>query len=310
MIGGENDRLQLPRAAAGTTCSALRRALAVLCVFVTAITTAARAEVHEAHVASVALGRDLPHVVYTPPPETLRGQPPALLLLLHGTVSRGSDWITMAKAAETLDRMIKAGQLRPVVAVMPDAGNSWYVDSAALGGPGDYQRAILDDLLPAIEKRWHTDARREARAIAGISMGGFGALRFAFARPELFVAAASMSGAFWTRSDQRTRPPEVITRIFRGSFGTPFDRDRFVALSPPGEAMRMDPARAPAVMFIAGRDERFRSLEESRDLAARFAAHGIAAEIADVAGDHDWGTWERSLEPVLSFIERAFAARR
>lgn len=308
MIGGKESRFQLPRAGARIGLSRLHRAIAAL--FLSAAVATARAEVHESSIASAALGRDLPHVVYTPPPETLRGATPALILLLHGTVSRGNDWITMAKAAETLDRMIRAGSLRPVVAVMPDAGNSWYVDSAALGGPGDYQRAILDDLLPAIEKRWNTDARRESRAIAGISMGGFGALRLAFARPELFVAAASMSGAFWTRSDQRTRPPEVIARIFQGAFGTPFDRDRFVALSPLGEALRLDPRRAPAVMFIAGRDERFRSLEESRDLAARFAERGIAVEVADVAGDHDWGTWERSLEPVLSFVERSFATRR
>ncbi|MBL8703012.1 MAG: prolyl oligopeptidase family serine peptidase [Alphaproteobacteria bacterium] len=282
------------------------------CVLALALGFAAvgRAEVQERSIASPALGRDLPHVVYTPPPETVRGRTPALVLLLHGTVSRGGDWITMAKAAETLDRLIAAGRLRPVVALMPDAGNSWYVDSAALGGPGDYQRAILDDLLPAIEKQWRTDPRREARAVAGISMGGFGALRFAFARPELFVAAASMSGAFWTRSDQRTRPPEIVARIFQGAFGTPFDRDRFVALSPLGEAARLDPARAPAVMFIAGREDRFRTLEESRDLAARFAERGIASDIAEVPGDHDWGTWERSLEPVLLFIERAFAAAR
>lgn len=266
-----------------------------------------RAEIHEERLTSAALGRDLAHVVYTPPSAD---RPVATIYLLHGTNARGRDWVTMAKAAETLDRLILGGRLRPVVAVMPDAANSWYVDSGLLGGPGDHQRALLDELVPAIDRRWRTDARRGARAIAGISMGGYGALRFAFARPDLFAAAASMSGAFWLATDQRTRPPEVIKRIFDGAFGDPFDRERFERLAPWGEASRLAPDAAPAIFFIAGRHERFRSLEESQALAARLAAQGFRTEATDVDGDHDWGTWERSLEPVLLFIERAFAARR
>ena len=257
---------------------------------------------------SPALGRGLPHVVYTPPGYDPAGAALASIYLLHGTRSKGAEWITMAKAQETLDRLILGGQLRPVVVVMPDAQNSWYVDSNSVGGPGDYDTAISRDLVAEIERKWHTAPRRARRAIAGISMGGFGALRIGFAHPQIYAAAASMSGAFWLRSDQSRLPPDVARRIFQGAFGDPIERSRFEALGPLGMAAKLDGATPPALFLIAGREDRFQTMPESRALAAALAERSIHADIAEVPGDHEWGTWEISLEPVLLFIERAFRA--
>lgn len=262
----------------------------------------------EESAASPALGRSLPHVVYTPPGYDPSGAALASIYLLHGTRSQGAEWITMAKAQATLDRLILGGQLRPVVVVMPDARNSWYVDSKEVGGPGDYDTAISRDLVAEIERKWHTAPSRARRAIAGISMGGFGALRIGFAHPQLYAAAASMSGAFWLRSDQSRLPPDVARRIFQGAFGDPIERARFEALGPLGMAAKLNGATPPALFLIAGREDRFQTLPESRALAAALAERSIHADIADVPGDHDWGTWEISLEPVLLFIERAFRA--
>jgi hypothetical protein len=80
-----------------------------------------------------------------------------------------------------------------LIIVMPDGGNGWYIDDAN-GGPrwADYD---LDDLIPYIDHHYRTIAARSGRAIAGLSMGGFGALSLAAHRPDLFIAAASFSGA-------------------------------------------------------------------------------------------------------------------
>jgi enterochelin esterase family protein len=255
---------------------------------------------------SAAMRGGLGHVVYLPPGYR-EGEALPTLYLLHGTFSRGLDWIDKARARETLDRLIAERRIRPMLVVMPDAGNSWYVDSAALGGPGDYERAILRDLIAHIDQRWRTDARRERRAITGISMGGYGALRFAFARPDLFGAAAATSGAFWTRFDQTRVPADRLLSIFQRSFGAPFDRPRFVALGPVGMASRQAMPNPPALFFIAGREDQFRALDEARDVAQSLRALGLESEMDDVAGDHEWGTWERSLPAVLLFVERVFA---
>lgn len=255
---------------------------------------------------SAAMRDGLRHVVYLPPGF---GDDQALptVYLLHGTFSRGLDWIEKAHARDTLDRLIGERRIRPMLVVMPDSANSWYVDSAALGGPGDYESAILRDLIAHVDRRWRSDTRRERRAIAGISMGGYGALRFAFARPDLFSAAAAMSGAFWTRFQQGRVPEERLQAIFARSFGVPFDRPRFVALGPVGMAGRHRMPDPPAVFFIAGREDQFRALDEARDVARSLRELGIESEMDDVAGDHEWGTWERALPAVLLFVERVFA---
>lgn len=83
----------------------------------------------------------------------------------------------------------------PALIVLPDActklGGSQYVNSSALGR---YEDHVVDEVLPAVERRYRTLARPGGRAVAGRSSGGFGALHLALQRPGLFGAAASHSG--------------------------------------------------------------------------------------------------------------------
>ena len=71
--------------------------------------------------------------------------------LLHGLGGGRHEWRRDGRVADTLDRLIAAGELAPLIAVMPEAGKSWYVDSARFGGEGDYERAIVQDLIPGID---------------------------------------------------------------------------------------------------------------------------------------------------------------
>ena len=87
---------------------------------------------------------------------------------------------------------------------MPAGASSWYVDSGTVGGPGDYETAIIEDLPRAIQKRFPVAVSPKSRAIAGVSMGGYGALRLALKHPEMFTAVASMS-ATMPNSRQRAK---------------------------------------------------------------------------------------------------------
>ena len=87
---------------------------------------------------------------------------------------------------------------------MPEGNNSWYTDSAAV--PTDkYESYIMQELIPNVDKRFRTISTREGRAIAGLSMGGYGALKFGVKYPQQFVFVGSMSGALgaatWTETD-------------------------------------------------------------------------------------------------------------
>src|SRR5256885_141105 len=88
--------------------------------------------------ASPALGGDLVYSVYLPPGYAREHGPYRVLYLLHGTRGSALDWPRMGGARETADALIASGAIQPLIIVMPAAGNSWYVDSAAVGGPGDF----------------------------------------------------------------------------------------------------------------------------------------------------------------------------
>ncbi|MCW3066913.1 MAG: hypothetical protein JWN32_4085 [Solirubrobacterales bacterium] len=113
------------------------------------------------------------------------------LYMLHGSFADDTEW-TRAGDAEA----ITAGL--PVIAVMPDGGaGGWYSNwlNHGRGGPPEWERFHIDELIPWVDRNLRTVAARGGRAIVGLSMGGFGAMSYAARHPDLFVAAASFSGA-------------------------------------------------------------------------------------------------------------------
>src|ERR1051325_10217335 len=109
----------------------------------------------------------------------------AVLYLLHGLGGHYGDWLSRTNVADY------AAQYRMII-VMPEANDSWYVDGAS---GNKYESYIVKELLPDVDRRYRTIQSRYGRAIAGLSMGGYGALKFGLKNPSTFVFAGSMSGA-------------------------------------------------------------------------------------------------------------------
>ncbi|MET1537032.1 alpha/beta hydrolase, partial [Burkholderia sola] len=91
-----------------------------------------------------------------------------------------------------MDQLIQNGEIPPAIIVMPDAGTTWYVD---LKEP--METAFFQDLVPHVEKKYRTLTSRDGRVIGGLSMGGYGALRYVLKYPEKFQAAALLSPAIY-----------------------------------------------------------------------------------------------------------------
>ena len=113
-----------------------------------------------------------------------------VLLLLHGTDGTENDWLDAGGLVDGSAGSVAEGGL-PFIIVTPGAGNSWYVDNGSVA----WETALVDDLLPAIDARFRTIPGRAGRAIAGLSMGGYGAVHLALRHPDQFAAVASLSGA-------------------------------------------------------------------------------------------------------------------
>jgi len=297
-----------------------------------AIETAEAGVIRETTIQSAALGRPLAVAIYRPDEAPPAGGWP-VLYLLHGLNGNYRDWATLGGVQATLDRLIATHRIKPMVVVMPDAGNSWYVDSAAVGGSGDFETAILDDVPRAIEESLPVRRERDGRAIAGLSMGGYGALRLAFRRPGEYCAVASLSGAIWQnmqpdspddatihaasgdyfrRVDSTTivggvdRPPGA--GHFGGVFGKPFDVQRFNAANVftlLAEQLHAG-VQLPAIYLTVGDHDSHNLWRGSIALYETLMADGVNVDFRVTGGDHAWSLWSKSIEDALVFVDSKF----
>jgi enterochelin esterase family protein len=267
-------------------------------------------ELHALSVPSAALGRDLPVYIYEPAPEVRTGQRLPVLYLLHGVGGHERDWADAGHLDEILDRAIAAGEVPPMFVVMPDGGNSWYVNNPDPGGAGAMAEALSNDLPAFIDSHLPTLACRQGRAIAGVSMGGYGALLQAMDHPAFFAAAFTLSAALWApmpedEAERAKRP----TRMFRGAFGTPLDWQRFNAQNvfPRLDAYARDPNRTPFHLAVGSED--FPNLQAmNHRFVDILAEKGVSVPLKVDQGAHEWKLWSAQLPAALRWLAPRLAS--
>lgn len=245
---------------------------------------------------------------------------PVLYLLHGGAGGSSAQWTTGGGAAE----QITAG--RPLITVMPDGGKvGWYtnwVDQS--GGAQAWADFHVAQLIPWVDANLRTIASKSGRAIAGLSMGGFGAVRYAQDRPDLFAYVASFSGAV-DLGDSGTRA--VITEQAGqhgfnpyGPFGNPFwpFDGTWNALNPLNRASRLHGVGV-ALYVGAGINDQDALEGTMANSAARFHNALDAAGVPHFYwnygrpgngcdGGHNFGCWNFALSDALPRIMAALQA--
>ncbi len=257
---------------------------------------------------SPALGGPMRFSIYLPPSyheaaEADRRYP--VVYLLHGVGDDERSWPVFGRVEETLDRLIRAEGLKPFIVVMPSGTRSWWVDSGDIGGPGNYGSAVRDDLPLHVEARWRAMETRDGRFVAGLSMGGFGALRLAFEYPERYRAVGALSAALWNRVAPGWKPadPARMTQIFDGSFGAPFDPQRFLLNHPRRYLPRIqNPPEPLGIYLAAGDDDGFGTQFATLELFEELRERTIPVELRIDDGGHDWKVWRKALGPMLQWF--------
>ena len=264
---------------------------------------------------SPALERDLAYTIYLPEGHAEPDARFPVIYFLHGFGGGQGEWFHGGRLGEVLDRLIEAGEIRPVIAVSPSAGKSWYVDSADFGGPGDYETAIVHDLVAEIDRAYPTASDAAYRAVAGISMGGHGALRFAFAHPDTFSAVAALSpgiwkpdGVSWAQSPQ-FNSPEDFERWFPRTTGETFDLATFTAQSPFSlvSAIAAHPT-PPRVLLTTGDDDQLALYDGTVEMYLDLRSYGLRPELRVIDGGHDWRHWRQMVDEVLHFFDQGWDA--
>lgn len=257
---------------------------------------------------SKALGAPMRFSIYLPPgyhdPEA-SGRRYPVVYLLHGVGDDERAWPRLGGVEATMDELIESGTLPPFIVVMPNGVRSWWVDSADIGGPGNYGTSVRDDLPDYVEATWRAMTSRDGRFVAGLSMGGYGALHLGFADPERYRAVGALSPALWNRVTPDWKPsnPERMTKIFAGSFGEPFDAKRFVANHPRSYLSRIEHPDKPFGIYLeAGDDDGFGTQFSAIDMFETLRDHNVPAELRIDDGGHDWTVWRRALGPMLQWF--------
>jgi putative tributyrin esterase len=217
-----------------------------------------------------------------------------VLYLLHGLTGHYNDWITRTNIADY------AAQYRLIV-VMPEGNNSWYVDSATV--PTDkYESYILQELIPDVQRRYRTIEARYGRAIAGLSMGGYGAFKFGLKYPDRFAFAGSVSGAFAvTNYTEKETGKGAAWETFLKLFGpvgseTRQKNDLFelVQLITPGQVTSL-----PYFYFDCGTEDAPVIFNSNHELDERMLQKKVPHEYRELPGNHSWGYWDSQVQEVL-----------
>lgn len=240
---------------------------------------------------SAALRRDMRYRVFFP--ASIRtDQKLPIAYLLHGGGGDFRDWSNYSDVSQFAENKL--------VLVMPEGNYSYYVN--AVERPADrYEDYIVQDLLSDVEGRFPLAKGRANRAIVGVSMGGFGAIKIALSHPDLFAFAGALSPAIDVPRRQFSLRRVQQSTALRSIFG-PSGSDARRRNDPFLIAKSVTPPSSPYLFLSCGRDESL--LEPNRQFAALLAKQHLPYEFHIVPGGHEWAQWN---EEVPKLFERLFA---
>jgi putative tributyrin esterase len=211
-------------------------------------------------------------------------EPPPVLYLLHGL----SDDETIWTRRTSIERYAAE---RGLAVVMPRAGRSFYSDERHGAA---YWTFLSEELPRVVGAFFRVSQRRQDTFVAGLSMGGYGALKWALRHPDRFAAAASLSGSLDVTGDS-TAYGEIVPHVWEGGARPGSDDDLFALIE------RADLAEVPHLFVACG------TSDELLDANKRFVARATELEVVvhadiDRPGDHDWAYWDARIQDVLAWL--------
>jgi S-formylglutathione hydrolase FrmB len=241
---------------------------------------------------SAKMQKNIPCVVIRPDSYKTRNSSFPVVYLLHGYSGNYANWVNKVPDIK------KEADLYKIMIVCPDgAYSSWYLDSP-IDSSMQYETFIAAELPAYIDKHYATIKNRHARAIAGLSMGGYGSFMIAFHHPHFFGACGSMSGAF----DLSTMPHKFALLNVLGDSATHVEAWKKYLLK--NIVTEYSKKNSLAIIMDCGTDDYF--LSDNRALNAQMTELGIVHNYTERPGNHNWNYWANSIPYQLLFFHNYF----
>lgn len=276
--------------------------LLILFVLLTAVgPLSAQPTVRQDSLFSRSINAWLPYTLLLPDGYHRSNERYPVVYLLHGFNQDHTSWFVSSE-------LIRYAAAYRFIIVSPKFGNSWYANSATESGRR-YEDAFVADLLPHIDSLYRTETSREGRSIAGLSMGGYGALKFGVKYPHLFGFAAGLSPSIQFPAGledsaivaRRSAASNASVRAAFGSVRTPLWDEQVISLL-------VEQAVSSAIPYLylsAGSSDNIQEVPvQMHQLAHQLRRKKVRFEMHESPGGHDWKFWDSEIATVLSIISR------
>lgn len=254
------------------------------------------------------LDENVSYSIYLPPDYKTSDRRYPVVYLLHGYSDDETAWIQFGEVNQATDRGIASRDIPPMIIVMPDARVTFYVNDYQ--GKDRYEDMIFREFIPFIDATYRTRAKKEFRAVSGLSMGGFGSLVWALHHPDVFSVCVAYSAAVYSDDDILNLDQRRYESWYKSIFGPGEGEERITEhfrKNSPFHLMETLPVEEieKVKFYIDCGDDDFLYRGNSL-LHILMRDRGIDHEFRIREGAHNWTYWRTHIYTGLEYIGNTF----
>lgn len=260
-------------------------------------------------VKSAIMGKDVKYTIYLPAGYETSERNYPVVYLLHGYSDDDTGWLQFGEINRLADKAIADGTIPPMIIVMPDGFVSFYMN--AYDGKEKYEDFFVKEFMPKVEKDYRIKTQKRFRGIAGLSMGGYGSMNLALRNPDLFAAAAPLSGAFYDENTIINMDEANWTRAYGQLYGRDLKgTDRLTKTWQENSPIKIVETKSAEDLkkvryWIDCGDDDFLTKGNCL-LHVALTEKKIPHEFRMREGGHTWDYWRTGIIPALEFIGKSF----
>lgn len=258
---------------------------------------------------SSVLGYDVHYSIYLPPNYATSGKNYPVVYLLHGYKGDYTSWVKQGNIKKIMDKGIAKGTIEPMILIIPDGKVFWYINDYL--SKARYEDFMFQEFLPYIDKTYKTIPDKQHRAVAGLSMGGYGSLVWAMKHPEKFSYCVALSAAMFTNDGLITMPDQLYSYMAMlygapGATGNARITQHFIDNSPIEIALHNSINSLQSVKWylecgnqddLSAVNKTLHTILDERNINNKYIARD---------GKHDWKFWRVGINQGLIFISEGF----